>query len=117
MVCVAVMFQHLQSLLQFVARLGVLSLARLLLQLPQSGIAVQRRGSDDLLPEEVARAHGHLVLSQCMQKMRERLETVCDIYLVVEAGSFLCYRFESGEDTNVDEILSVLGPTVTKASG
>jgi hypothetical protein len=92
----AVMFQHLQSLLQFVARLGVFSLARLLLQLPQSGIALQRRGSDDMLPEEVAKAHGHFELSQCMQKLRE--------------------RSESGEGTNVDEILSVLGPTVMKAS-
>ena len=114
----AVVFQHLQSLLLFVARLGVPSLARLLLQLPHSGTALQGKGSDGLLPEEVAKTHGHLTLAQCMQNIRERFVPITACYAGLETHAVIRnFRAESESDTDIEEILSVLGPTVTKASG
>lgn len=62
------------KLIVFSARLGVPSLMRLLLQLPHVDSLLKVTDKNGVAPAEIAKAHGHFHMAECMTKIQERFE-------------------------------------------
>ena len=100
------------KLMMFSARLGVPSLMRLLLQLPHVDSLLKVTDKNGVAPAEIAKAHGHFHMAECMTKIQERFEK--DIKYI--SFIFLLLRLDESASASIDDLLDTLASSKIRAS-